>query len=77
MTIEVVDWLMWVILCIIIWKVILPEDLTEELGAIGGMTIVIAFTIVHAIVFYFFSWYDDILYPIFSGAALQAFNIKM
>jgi len=63
MTIEILDWIMYVILVLIIWYKILPEDLTEELG-IGGMFIVIIFTIIYAITFYFLSWHDDI-FPIF------------
>jgi hypothetical protein len=64
MTIEILDWIMYVVLVLIIWYKILPEDLTEELGAIGGMFIIIIFTIIYAITFYFLSWHDDI-FPIF------------
>ena len=64
MTIEILDWIIYVVLVLIIWYKILPEDLTEELGAIGGMFIIIIFTIIYAITFYFLSWHDDI-FPIF------------
>jgi len=64
MTIEILDWIMYVVLVLIIWYKILPEDLTEELGAIGGMFIIIIFTIIYAITFYFLSWHDDI-FPLF------------
>ena len=64
MTIEILDWIIYVILVLIIWYKILPDDLTEELGAIGGMFIIIIFTIIYAITFYFLSWHDDI-FPIF------------
>ena len=64
MTIEILDWIIYVILVLIIWYKILPDDLTEELGAIGGMFIIIIFTIIYAITFYFLSWHDDI-FPLF------------
>jgi hypothetical protein len=64
MTIEILDWIIYVILVLIIWYKIIPEDLTEELGAIGGMFIIIIFTIIYTITFYFLSWHDDI-FPLF------------
>jgi hypothetical protein len=64
MTIEILDWIIYVALILIIWYKILPDDLTEELGAIGGMFIIIIFTIIYAITFYFLSWHDDI-FPLF------------
>jgi len=41
MTIEILDWIIYVALILIIWYKILPDDLTEELGTIGGMFIII------------------------------------
>ena len=64
MTIEILDWIIYIILSIIIWYKILPDDLTEELGTIGGIFIMAIFTIIYIVIFSFISWHDDI-FPIF------------
>ena len=64
MTIEILDWVMYLVLSLILWYKIIPEDYKEELGVLMGWTIMIFFTIAYAIIFYFLSWQDDI-FPIF------------
>lgn len=64
MTIEILDWIMYAILSLILWYIIIPKDWKEELGVLMGWTIMIFFTIAYAIIFYFLSWQDDI-FPIF------------
>ena len=64
MTIEILDWIIYVALILIIWYKILPDDCTQEIGTLIGIVVVIIFTIIYAITFYFLSWYDDI-FPLF------------
>jgi uncharacterized membrane protein (DUF485 family) len=75
MTIEILDWIIYIILCIIIWK-FLPEDCTEEIGALIGITIMIIFTIIYAITFSFLSWNDDIIKPLINGNFINWIKIK-
>ena len=64
MTIEILDWIIYVALILIIWYKILPDDCTQEIGTLIGIVVVIIFTIIYAITFYFLSWHDDI-FPLF------------
>lgn len=75
MTIEILDWIIYIILCIIIWH-LLPEDCTEELGTLIGIVIMIIFTIIYAITFSFLSWNDDIITPLINGNFTNWIKIK-
>ena len=58
MTIHILDWLIYIILVLIMWNVLLPEELTEEMGKIGGIVITLLLTILYCTVFYYYDWID-------------------
>ena len=60
---HILDLIMYIILIPIIWKLIevmTDGEFTQELGAIGGFLIMVVFTIIYVILFWFcdFNWID-------------------
>jgi len=66
MTIELLDWVMWIVIGLIMWFCF-PEDWKEEMGCLLGGTIELLYTIIYASIFWFYSWADDIFPTIFSN----------
>ena len=63
MTIHFLDFIMYIVLVGVIWKaleVISGGELTEELGGIVGLIIILVFTIIYVILFVFcdYNWVD-------------------
>ena len=55
--IHALDWILYFVILRILWF-LLPEDATEELGALIGFAIVIVYTIIYCVIFYFYNWSD-------------------
>ncbi len=62
MTIELLDWMIYIVFVIIIW-LLLPKEFKEELGCFAGIFIILIFTVIYCIIFWHYSWADDI-FPI-------------
>lgn len=77
MTIHFLDFIMYIALVGVIWKVlevISGGELTEELGGVVGLIIILAFTIIYVILFVFcdYDWAD-----IFAGNYESWLKIKL
>ena len=55
---HILDWVIYIVSVFLTWNFILPKDLKYEIGALMGMFIMICYSIVYAVVFYFFNWID-------------------
>jgi hypothetical protein len=71
MNIHILDWVIWLVLCGIIWKILewsTDGEWTEELGGIIGLFILVVFTIIHIFLFGVLDWnWIDIFHKIGSG----------
>ena len=77
MTLHILDFIMYIVLVIAIWKileVVSGGELTEELGGLVGLFITIVFTIIYIIMFVFCGWdWTDI----FSGNYESWLKLKL
>jgi len=77
MEFHALDLIMYIIFSIIIWVAFLPDDFKEELGCIGGIMIMMVYTIVYLILFAVWpNWnWIDIFSSIFSFS--KSINITL
>ena len=55
MSIQALDWILYFAILFIMWWMF-PRKWKEELGSLIGMFIILIYTIIYCIVFWFFSW---------------------
>lgn len=59
MQVHFLDWIMWLFLCILLWKIleaVTDGEWTEDLGGILGVIVILVFTIVHIFLFGVLDW---------------------
>jgi hypothetical protein len=59
MTLHILDFIMYIVLVIILWNLldlISGGELTEELGSLAGLGIILVFTAIYVIMFVFCGW---------------------
>jgi len=60
---HILDFIIWIITCGILWKimeVLSNGEFTEEIGGLIGLTVLIVYTLIYVILFVFidFNWID-------------------
>lgn len=61
MNLHILDFIMYIVCVILIWRVFLPEDYKEELGVLVGCFALAVFTIIYLILFCIYpnwNWID-------------------
>lgn len=77
MSLHILDFIIYLVLTVLLWKgleVISKGELTEELGGLVGLAVILAFTVIYVFIFVFYdyNWID-----IFNGQYESWIKLKL